>query len=309
MDSHRARHIAATVGSLGVLLTAGCGDGPAVPEAVVRVRLAPTAFCSFDVPGALATRPLGTNDHGDVVGLYIDQANLTHGFLLRGGCEGELATVDVPGAHTTFPRGINNRGDVAGRYTRPGSPIEHGYTMIDGVFATVDYPGAAQSALRFINDRGQIAGKYLDHAGVQHGFSLIDGAFATVDYPGARTSDLFAIANNGVAIGDWTEPVPPPVIVHGYRIDKKGIVTVADVPGYVGTLPRWLNERGDIVGIVIDGANVRHGYLMAKDGTVTLIDYPGATTTRTDVFGINSRGDVTGAYFVGSAEHGFLLTR
>jgi hypothetical protein len=311
MDTQHARRLTVRYGTLGILASAGCSERIAapLPEPGLLAQAVPPTYCSFDVPGARVTRPLGMNDRGDIIGLYVDAANLTHGFLLKGGCDGELSTQDVPGARTTFPRGINNRGDVVGRYTLPGSPIEHGYTMIEGVFATVNFPGAAQSALRFINDRGDIAGKYLDAAGKQHGFSLIDGVFATVDFPGSRTSDLFVITNSGIALGDWTEPVPPPVIVHGYRVER-GVITVADVPGYTGaTLPRWMNDRGDVVGIVIDAAGIRHGYLMSKDATVTLIDYPDPTALRTEVFGNNSRGDITGSYTTSIGEHGFLLSR
>lgn len=294
--------------SAALVAATACGDGTTAPIGNPHplARPAPSTFCSFDVPGAVATRALGINDPGDIVGLYIDQVGLTHGFALRGGCEGTFTTEDVPGAQTTFPRGINNRGDVVGRYTLPGSPVEHGYLQRDGEFSTINFPGAAQTALRFINDRGDIAGKYIDVAGRQHGFSLIDGVFATVDYPGSRTSDLFAITNDGVMIGDWTEPGTPPTPVHGYRVEQ-GVITMADVPGFTGTLPRWINERGDIVGIAREANLTRHGYLMDKHGAVTIFDYPGAS--RTDAFGVNSRGDIAGAYFLDGVEHGYLLVR
>ena len=64
---------------------------------------------SFDVPGAaapLGTVGIGINDHGDVVGDYVDSAGNRHGFVRS---KGDYTTLDVPDAVLTVAEGINNR--------------------------------------------------------------------------------------------------------------------------------------------------------------------------------------------------------
>ena len=55
------------------------------------------------------------NRHGEIVGVFGDSANMTHGVLLR---KGEFTTIDFPGADvvSTQARGINPQGDIVGLY-------------------------------------------------------------------------------------------------------------------------------------------------------------------------------------------------
>jgi uncharacterized membrane protein len=64
----------------------------------------------FDVPGSLATLPLGINDAGHLTGGYADAAGNRHGFLLR---RGRYSTIDAPGRpENTAAWGINDRGQI-----------------------------------------------------------------------------------------------------------------------------------------------------------------------------------------------------
>jgi probable HAF family extracellular repeat protein len=104
----------------------------------VGVVRAQDSLSSFDVPGALATRPFGISATGDIVGLYVNADGRTHGFLLRGET---VTSIDVPGAIRTNAIGINSQGDVVGRYDTPDGRA-HGYLWSAGAFTTIDFPGA-----------------------------------------------------------------------------------------------------------------------------------------------------------------------
>jgi uncharacterized membrane protein len=94
--------------------------------------------------------------------------------------------------------------------------------------------------------------------------------------------------------------------------DKRGRVTVLDIPGAKGTEAVKLNDRGQAVGeysqdtpIVNDSANPRD-YLWDR-GRVTTIEIPGADPVRTEPLGLNNRGQVVGPYLDRKgALHGFL---
>src|SRR5215472_9329895 len=68
-------------------------------------------FVTLDVPGGAATRAMGINADGAVVGDFTDSAGKQHGYLLRGG---SFTTIDYPGAAKTQAKGINSQGDIVG---------------------------------------------------------------------------------------------------------------------------------------------------------------------------------------------------
>ena len=59
-------------------------------------------------------------------------------------------------------------------------------------------------------------------------------------------------------------------------------------------------------GLYVSPDKTDHGFLY-RLGKLTAIDYPGASST--DVYGINSRGDIVGGYTVDGVNHGFLLSK
>jgi probable HAF family extracellular repeat protein len=68
-----------------------------------------------------------------------------------------------------------------------------------------------------------------------------------------------------------------------------------------------INAHGDIVGYYSDAAEARHGFLF-RQGMYTTIDVPGALAT--ELTGINSQGDIAGAFDVTDGPggfHGFLV--
>jgi uncharacterized membrane protein len=84
-------------------------------------------FTIFSYPGASATRPLGINKQGDVVGSYDDASGQTHGFILHTQTASlRWNTFGEPVARSlTVLTGINARGDLVGYYRDAKSHHPH----------------------------------------------------------------------------------------------------------------------------------------------------------------------------------------
>jgi uncharacterized membrane protein len=61
----------------------------------------------------VVTEVYGINDQSQIVGLYVDAQELSHGFLYD---KGLFTTIDLPGALHTEAYRINNEGQIAGLY-------------------------------------------------------------------------------------------------------------------------------------------------------------------------------------------------
>jgi hypothetical protein len=126
-------------------------------------------FTNLDVPGSMSTRCLAINHPAAIVGDFVDNNGLNHGFLSSGGV---FTQVDVPGAMYDGIAGINDAGVVVGRYDYPAAGQAHGY-VYDGIaFTTVDVPGATVTSAWDISSSGSVVGNYRDAAGNLHGFLL-----------------------------------------------------------------------------------------------------------------------------------------
>ena len=71
------------------------------------------SLLNFDVPGALATDFLGSNNRGAAVGDFGDEETV-HAFLWN---RGTVTVVDPPGAYGALARAINDSGIIGGSYT------------------------------------------------------------------------------------------------------------------------------------------------------------------------------------------------
>src|SRR5712671_597738 len=87
-----------------------------------------------------------------------------------------------------------------------------------------------------------------------------------------------------------------------------------NVPGASATIPRGINNSGEIVGSYFISGNpacglgvncVIHGFKLIN-GKFTRVDVPGAL--QTEIHAVNDSGDVAGTYFTSDGRlHGFLL--
>jgi probable HAF family extracellular repeat protein len=255
-------------------------------------------FTKIDFPNATATTAGSINARGDISGLYVDADDITHGFLLRNGV---FSTIDFPHASFTSARAMNARGDIAGRI-HDAAGNDHGFLLRDGQFTQIDYPGAAATVGRGINNAGQVTGNHVDSAGTESGFILQDGKFYDVRVPHSLSTDVWMAQDNGrVMTGDAI--MESDGALHGYVRSRLGDFQLIDFPGLSApcTGPRWINERGDIVGLFAYVETVDdcfagpqlHGFLL-RQGKYTAIDVPGSTDT--SALGINDDGVIVGSY-------------
>jgi hypothetical protein len=76
-------------------------------------------YTFFAFPGAVATTPFGINDSDEIVGSYVDSANVTHGFLLKNPFKPTptWVSIDDPNAvGMTVVNGINDKTHMVGFY-------------------------------------------------------------------------------------------------------------------------------------------------------------------------------------------------
>jgi uncharacterized membrane protein len=263
-------------------------------------------FVKIEFPHASATIASGINARGDIVGRYEDADGAFHGFVLR---QGVFSTIDFPDASFTSARAINARGDIAGRM-KDADSVDHAFLLHDGQFTQIDYPGADRTVGRGINNAGDITGNHFDSAGTERGFILRDGVFQNVSIGDAN--DIWMAQDNGqVMVGDAA--VGPGGALHGYIRDKQGKFHLIDFPGLSVpcTGPRWINERGDIVGFfayvnTVDDCFAPpplHGFLL-RQGEYVSIDFPGSIST--ELLAISDDGVIVGDYIdKHGVQHGF----
>jgi len=266
-------------------------------------------FAKIDFPNAIATTAGSINARGDISGLYFDANGVGHGFLLS---KGVFSTIDFPDASFTSARAMNARGDIAGRI-HDANGNDHGFLLHDGHFTQIDYPGAAATVGRGINNAGDVTGNHVNSAGTESGFILKNGTFYNVRVPLSLSTEVWMAEDNGrVMVGNAV--MQPDGALHGYVRNQPGNFQTIDFPSggsFPCTAPRWINERGDIVGTYVVANNTDECYsvgalrgFLLRQGKYIAIDVPGSTKTL--VFGINDDGVIVGSYEdKQGVDHGF----
>ena len=146
--------------------------------------------------GTLVAGVSGLTSAGEVIGYYIDNTSVAHGYVRAP--DGTITTFDAPGAGTgpgqgTYVGSINPKGRVTCFYV-DASGVYHGVVRVpDGTITSFDAPGAGtgpgQGTVPQQNmQTGEIVGYYVDANNVNHGFLRSkNGTFTTFDAPGAGT--------------------------------------------------------------------------------------------------------------------------
>jgi probable HAF family extracellular repeat protein len=263
---------------------------------------APLTYTNIDLPSASSTIASNLNNHGQVVGSFVDSLGTQHAFVTekRGG----FTTIDFPGAVSTSGFGINNQGDVVGSYT-DAAGATHGFLLSQGNLSTFDPPGSTFTLAFGINDRGQIVGQYDPGFGPVPGFLFADGQFTDINQGQVQPSSGFTfteaigINNRGEIVGDDFDP-------NMFRsfIGSNNVFQGFEVPSQGDTFMGGINEPGDYVGSYFDINFGLHGFLNTQGNFLTL-DFPGAFSTF--ALGTNAAGSIVGVYDNGDGvRHSFL---
>jgi|HubBroStandDraft_6_1064221.scaffolds.fasta_scaffold08062_4 hypothetical protein len=248
------------------------------------------ALKSIDAPNAFETDCNDINTADIVVGFFIDNSGVTHGYAL---INKKFNIVNVPGSTATLLYGINNKNQAVGWYT-DSSGVTHGM-MINAklTVTTIDPPGAASTNAWGINDAGEIVGAYTDSGGIYHGFTLVNGTYTTFDAPnGSVLTELTGINNKGVMVGIFDDSSG---VEHGFALVGTKFTQIDDpMANGVVTATDRVNDGEEYVGLWgTNTAGPFSGY-HAKNNVFTTIMFPGSFETRTR--GLNNAGIVVGRY-------------
>lgn len=279
--------------------------------------------CFGACPGTVAT---AANGDGTVIGYYVDNNNVYHGFVR---CPDEkIETLDVPGAGAvpgsgqgTVPYAINSEGAIAGEFQAEDNKYHAFLRSPQGHFTIIDIPhinaGAFQGTFATaINDAGEIAGFYQDGNSVNHGFVRHPkGEIETFNAPNDSEMSNFApqgtiVASSGSALNSKGEVTgwyfDSSQSVHGYvRVADGTITEFIDKDGgtgaFQGTYSGSVNPEGVTVGAVLNGSTVYEGLIRFPNGDMKTFEVPGSgnsagTFQGTFAVGINPKGVLTAYY-------------
>jgi len=145
-------------------------------------------FTPVNFPKSNGTQATGINDKGEVVGLYLDSANLTHGFSKIGT---KYTSISVKGGTNTVAWGVNNAGQIT-VYTTNSAGTFDSYLMTGTKLKKIDNPGAGTTGtiVHTPSNVGDIDGTYYDTAGTEKGWLLHKGKYYdVVDTGGVTRAD------------------------------------------------------------------------------------------------------------------------
>jgi hypothetical protein len=123
----------------------------------------------------------------------------------------------------------------------------HGFLDVAETFTTIDFPGANQTRLESINNHGAILGDYFLPGGESHSFIYVDGIFHTLDLPDLPGVVVpLSINDAGDMVGEYANGRG----VRGFLLRADGSLSTIDFPGPFNTVPRDINNAGQIVGFI-----------------------------------------------------------
>lgn len=247
---------------------------------------------TFDYPGeGNSTQPSKINDHGDIVGQFVDPSGVARGFVrYRDGSFSAPIVEPNDAANFTQARGINNEGTIAGFYFGSDDKF-HGYFLSGDTFTEFDVPGAGNTLVFGINNRGDFVGN-TDVDATDHGYLSVDGVLTLFNIPGALETDVSSINDAQNSAGFYFDSA---VVPHGFIRQRDGtLIFPIDPPGATQTLLFGNNDRGAKVGRYADSSGITHGLFFVGQNNFVTYDFPGATLTSLN--GINQAGIICGRY-------------
>jgi probable HAF family extracellular repeat protein len=251
----------------------------------------PYSFQALNYPAAKSTRPYGINNSGVIVGTFVDQTDVSHGFKYD---QGTYTTIDFPGSTHNHVLGLNHQGQILGSHSFDGvNGPWHSFVYENGAYTQFDFPGFESDA-RGINTAGDIVGVY-NSGGLlpTQGFTRAGtDTYATFNYPGALYTFLWGINDAGTISGSYIAQNDPLYLDRGF-VYSKGVFTRIDYPGAFETTVIGVNNLEDVVGSYVQGSAV-YSFVFST-GRFRSFAVPTATNTR--AMAINDSRHVAGFYF------------
>jgi hypothetical protein len=284
----------------------------------------------FDVPGSLQTRPVSINGDGEITGYYLipgpyDQ--VAKGFIRNR--NGKITTFGTVAATSqdfeAQPIAMTRNGEVVGNFPSVGLGSEAFLRSATGAVKSFSInEGASYSTfLTAVNEHGDVVGyggsDFLNSA---HGFFYNGNgplpsfsSFDAIDYPGATGSFPTGINNKGEIAGCYDIND----VYYDFVRDRAGTFTTVSAPGTVPSclaksldpsvysiLPAAvsLNDRGTIIGEVINAAKTPIGFVRFPDGKTIPFIIPDSTLTVPAA--INNHDVLTGFYTKEGVTRGFI---
>jgi hypothetical protein len=139
-------------------------------------------FTAVNFPKSNGTQATGINDKGEVVGLYLDSTNATHGFSKKGT---KYTDISVTGHTNTVAWGVNNAGQITVYATSSAGGFDS-YLLTGKTFKNINNPGAGTTGtiVHTPANNGDIDGTYYDTTGAEKGWLLHKGKYYDVVDPG-----------------------------------------------------------------------------------------------------------------------------
>jgi CHRD domain len=224
--------------------------------------------------------------------------------------------------------GINDRGKIAG-YSGSGAAghPNRGYQILppygQSGYTAENYPGAVQTQVTGLDDRGVSVGFFSRHnhknqVNDNSGFYAQAGAYHQVSFPTANqarppVTQLLGVNDHRVAVGFYTNGQG---VSRGFRYDiatrQFSRVLLPGLPNLSRKMTLTataISNTGAVAGFYSVAGGATDGFLLAGQH-LTRLAYPGAAMTQP--LGVNSRGEIAGAYLTGrgadAATHGFTWT-
>ena len=143
-------------------------------------------FTAISFPKSIGTQPTGINDKGEVVGLYLDSANVQHGFSKIGT---KYASIDVTGDTSAAAWGVNNKGQITVYAINSAGGFD-AFLKTGKTFKNINDPSAGTlgTVVHTPNNKGDIDGTYYDSSNLTHGWLLHAGKYYDVNDPNGPTA-------------------------------------------------------------------------------------------------------------------------
>ena len=291
------RFVGFAVGFLTLALTGASAQQPALSIELVS---------TFDYPGTgNLTRPQKISDKGDIVGIYVDSAAVSRGFVMfaNGTFSPPIVDPNDTGGNTEG-RGINNSRLACGDYLDAGSGTFHGFFFAHNSYQNYDVPDSTTTIVLGLNNIGDFCGSVTPTGGIQSGFLSVGGAITEFAVPDATATLAYQLNTTNQSCGYY---INADGSTHGFFRDSNGRLHARiDPTGSTSTILFGNNDDNLMVGRYVDASGATHGILFMPPNRFVVYDFPGSAFTSLN--GINRKNEIVGRYTDGTTgiDHGII---